>query len=144
MTRTTTTRTSLTVWRKGQLRDLQVTVGEMQPDKQVKAPGKKAPAPSPRPSNALGIAVSNLTSDQLQSQKLQNGVQVDMVEGPAQRAGLQKGDVILRLGDTDIVSAAQFEAMVRKLDPQKSVALLVRRGDTTQFVPLRPRAQADK
>jgi len=92
----------------------------------------------------LGIAVSNLTSDQLQSQKLQNGVQVDMVEGPAQRAGLQKGDVILRLGDTDIVSAAQFEAMVRKLDPQKSVALLVRRGDTTQFVPLRPRTQADK
>jgi serine protease Do len=138
------TRTSLTIWRKGQLRELQVTVGEMQPDKQVKAPGKKAPPPSPRPSNALGIAVSNLSSDQLQSQKLQNGVQVDMVEGPAQRAGLQKGDVILRLGDTDIVSAAQFEAMVRKLDPQKAVALLVRRGDTTQFVPLHPRAQADK
>ncbi len=50
------TRTSLTIWRKGQLRELQVTVGEMQPDKQVKAPGKKAPAPSPRPSNSLGIA----------------------------------------------------------------------------------------
>jgi serine protease Do len=138
------TRTTLTVWRKGQVRDLNVTVGEMQPDRQMKQPGKKAPPPPARPSNALGLAVSNLTAEQLQAQKLQNGVQVDMVDGPAQHAGLQKGDVILRLGDTDIVSAAQFDAIVHKLDPQKTVALLVRRGDTTQFVPLHPRAQVDK
>jgi serine protease Do len=138
------TRTSLTIWRKGQLRELDVTVGEMQPDKQAKQPGKKTqPAPA-RPSNALGIAVSNLSADQLNAQKVHNGVQVDMVEGPALRAGLQKGDIITRLGDTDIVSAAQFDAIVHKLDPQKTIALLVRRGDVTQFVPLHPRASADK
>jgi serine protease Do len=61
------------------------------------------------------------------------------VDGPAARAGLAKGDLILRLGDTDISNAKQFDEVTAHLDPQKMVALLVRRGDNTQFVPLRPR-----
>ena len=60
---------------------------------------------------------------------------------PSLRVGLQKGDIILRVGDTDITSAKQFDDLTSHLDPQKMVALLVRRGDNTQFVPVRPRAQ---
>ena len=72
--------------------------------------------------------------------KLHNGVQIDAVDGPAVRVGLQKGDIVLRVGDTDITSAKQFDELTAHLDSQKMVALLVRRGENTQFVPIRPRS----
>ena len=65
--------------------------------------------------------------------KLKNGVQIDGVDGPAARAGLQRGDIVLRVGDTDITNAKQFADVTAQLDPQKAVAVLVRRGDNTQF-----------
>jgi serine protease Do len=136
------TKATITVWRKGQSRDLPITIAEMQPDKVTKAEAKKPTPPKERaPSNALGIAVSDIPADQKKSLKISNGVQVEAVEGPASRAGFQKGDIILRIGDTDITSAKQFDAVAQNVDPSKMVAVLVRRGDNTQFVPLRPRAQ---
>jgi serine protease Do len=139
------TKSTITVWRKGQSRDLPITIAEMQPDKVAKAETKKTPQPKERaPSNTLGIAVSDIPADQKKSLKVTNGVIVDAVEGPAARAGFQKGDIILRIGDTDITSAKQFDAVAQNVDPSKMVAVLVRRGDNTQFVPLRPRAPAAK
>ncbi len=136
------TKAIITVWRKGQSRDLPITIAEMQPDKVTKAEPKKPAPPKERsPSNALGIAVSDIPADQKKSLKIPNGVQVEAVEGPASRAGFQKGDIILRIGDTDITSAKQFDAVAQNVDPSKMVAVLVRRGDNTQFVPLRPRSQ---
>ncbi|WP_343655632.1 DegQ family serine endoprotease [Paraburkholderia caribensis] len=135
------TKATITLWRKGQTRELPVTVAEMQPDKTAKVDPKKAPTPKPRASNALGVAVSDIPADQMKTLKLRNGVQVDAVDGPAARVGLQRGDIILRVGDTDITSAKQFDEMTSHLDPSKMVALLVRRGENTQFVPVRPRAQ---
>ena len=58
------TKVTLTVWRKGQTRDLPITVAEMQPDKVAKAEQKKTPVPKERASNSLGLAVSDLTADQ--------------------------------------------------------------------------------
>jgi serine protease Do len=135
---------TITVWRKGQTRDLPITIAEMQTDKSAKADQRKTPAPKPRASNALGIAVSEIPADQLKALKLRGGVQVDAVDGPAARVGLQKGDIILRVGDTDISSTKQFDDVAAHLDAQKMVAILVRRGDNTQFVPIRPRTPAQK
>jgi serine protease Do len=111
----------------------------MQPDKTAKADQKKPQPPKQRATNALGVAVSDIPADQLRALKLRNGVQIDAVDGPAARVGLQKGDIILRVGDTDITSAKQFDELSSHLDSQKMVALLVRRGENTQFVPIRPR-----
>ena len=138
------TKATITVWRKGESRDLPITIAEMQPDKVAKAEAKKTPPPKERASNTLGIAVSDIPADQKKALKLTNGVMVDAVEGPAARAGFQKGDIILRIGDTDITSAKQFDAVAQNVDPSKMVAVLVRRGDNTQFVPLRPRAPVQK
>ncbi|PCE27765.1 serine peptidase [Paraburkholderia acidicola] len=135
---------TITVWRKGQTRDLPITIAEMQTEKVAKADQKKPTPAKPRASNALGIAVSDLSADQLKTLKLSSGVQVDAVDGPAVRVGLQRGDIILRVGDTDITGAKQFDEVTSHLDPQKMVALLVRRGDNTQFVPIRPRAAGQK
>jgi serine protease Do len=58
---------------------------------------------------------------------------------------MKKGDIILRIGDADITNTKDFQQIVSRLDPQKVVAVLVRRGDNTQFVPIRPRvAMAQK
>ncbi len=138
------TKATITIWRKGQSRDLPITIAEMQPDKVAKAETKKPTPPKERASNALGIAVSDIPADQKKSLKITNGVTVDAVEGPAARAGFEKGDIILRVGDTDITSAKQFDSVAQNLDPSKMVAVLVRRGDNTQFVPLRPRNAPSK
>ncbi len=139
------TRTSVTIWRKGQSMDLPITVAETPSEKTAKAGGRETPSPKAQPRNPLGVTVSDIPADQQKSLKLKGGVQVETVEGPAARVGLQKGDIILRIGDTDIGSTKDFQQAVAHLDPQKTVAVLVRRGDNTQFVPMRPRvAMAQK
>jgi serine protease Do len=67
------------------------------------------------------------------------GVEITNVgEGPAARAGLRAGDVIVRIGDSDVTGIKQFESVTKALDPNKSVPVFVRRGDATIVVPIRP------
>ncbi len=134
---------TVTIWRKGVSREVPITVVQTQPEKTAKADDQQAPRAVPRPANSLGVTVSDLSADQTKSLKLRSGgVQVEAVDGPAARVGLQKGDIILRVGDTDVSNAKQFEQLAAHLDPKKMVAVLVRRGENTQFVPIKPRAQA--
>jgi serine protease Do len=105
----------------------------------AKTGGHQAPPPKSQPRNPLGVTVNDLSSDRQKALKVAGGVEVQAVEGPAARVGLQKGDVILRIGDTDITNTKDFERAVAHLDPKKAVAVLVRRGDNTQYVPMRPR-----
>jgi serine protease Do len=130
------TRSTITVWRKGASKDIPLTVAELEPEKLTgNAKPKAAPEQTP---NALGLVVSNLSAAQKQELRIDGGVIVDAAAGPAARAGLRPGDVILRLNNTDVTDARQFNALVAKLDPKKMAVALVRRGDASQFVPLRP------
>ncbi|KAF1030360.1 MAG: Periplasmic pH-dependent serine endoprotease DegQ [Burkholderia plantarii] len=133
------TSATVTIWRKGTSRDLPIMIAEVPAEKTAKTDTRQSQPAKPRQSNALGLSVSDLSPDQLKTAKLANGVRVEAVEGPAARAGVQRGDIVVRVGDTDITSAKQFVDLSAKLDPKKMVAVLVRRGDNTQFIPLRPR-----
>jgi serine protease Do len=130
------TRATVTIWRKGASRDLTLTVAEVEPDKVAKAEEKK-PKPA-QVANALGLSVSDLTDAQKKELKIDFGVQVELAEGNAARVGIRPGDMIQRLNNTDIKEAKQFNALVAKLDPKKMAVLLVRRGESSLFVPLRP------
>jgi serine protease Do len=130
---------TLQVWRKGQLRDLTVVVAEMPAEQRAQA--SKPATPASAEPNALGLVTSDLTDTQKRELRIKGGVMVEAVDGAAARAGLRQGDVILSLNNTDLNSSKQFNDLVAKLDRNKAAVLLVRRGDSASFVPVRPAAR---
>ncbi|MBC7488672.1 MAG: Do family serine endopeptidase [Glaciimonas sp.] len=133
------TRGVLTVWRKGASHDISLTITEMKADKADDvATEEKDDAKSTQVANALGLIVSDLKADKKKELQVDGGVLVDSVEGSAARVGLQAGDVIQRLNNTDIKDAKQFNGLVAKLESKRMTVVLVRRGESSQFVPLRP------
>jgi serine protease Do len=130
---------SLTVWRRGSSKELQVVVGEVEPDKTVQKAA--APAEKPPASNAaqfLGFSVSELTDAQRQELRLRGGVRVETVAEPATRAGLREGDIVMAVANTEIKNVKEFEAVLARLDKTKPVAILLRRGEWAQYTLIRP------
>ena len=135
------TRSTVTVFRRGQLKDLTVVVGEVEPEQRQASRRPAANEGKAVPSGAtkqLGLTLSDLTDAQRTQLKLKGGVRVDSVDGPAARAGLRDGDVILALGNTEVGSVKDFEAVASKLEKGRAVSLLVRRGEWAQYVVIRP------
>jgi serine protease Do len=135
----------VSVWRKGATRELSVTVAEMQPEQQARTGGgnrpPQGPAPGAQQSNALGLVVADIPEERRTQLRIKNGVLVETAEGAAARAGLRPGDVILSLNNQDVTGAKQFNEAVSKLDRTKTHIMLVRRGESAQFVPIRPQGQ---
>ena len=88
--------------------------------------------------NSSTSNLPDLTEAQRRELKLKGGVRIEAAEGPAARAGLREGDVLLSIDNTELTGAKQFESLVGKLDKARSVTVLVRRGDTVRFVILKP------
>jgi serine protease Do len=133
-------RASVTVWRRGSQLELPVTVAELRDDDAApgKGPQPKKPAPQ-APTNALGLQVSDLTAAQKRDMKAATGVMVDAADGRAAAAGIQEGDLVLQVNNVEITGAAQFNALVAKLDPKKTVALLVQRDKASRYLVIKPR-----
>jgi serine protease Do len=66
------------------------------------------------------------------------GVRVDAVEGPASRAGLREGDVILSIDNTEVADTKQFAAIASKAEKARAVSVLVRRGEWVNYLVIRP------
>lgn len=130
---------TVSVWRKGAAKDIIVTVGEAEADKPAQKVEKKAK--KEKAENYLGLIVSDLSDAQKRNLPNNNGVVIDTADGLAGGSGLRTGDIILMMNNVDIKDAKQFDAMAAKLDPKKSVVLLVRRGEVSQFLVIRPAAQ---
>lgn len=133
------TKSTLTVFRRGASKELSVVVAEVEADKQV-AKAVEAPA-KPKGSKAaqsLGLMVSELTESQRAELKVKGGVVVEASTDAAARAGVQEGDVILQVANTQITDLKSFEAVVGKLDKSKPVLLLVRRGNLAQLLVIKP------
>ncbi|MBU3720532.1 MAG: DegQ family serine endoprotease [Burkholderiaceae bacterium] len=133
-------RVTAQVWRKGGMKELTVSVGEMEPDRVAKAAGKPAPTTPSVAANWIGLAVVDLTEARRTELKIKAGVLVEVADGAAARAGIRQGDVLISVNNTDITSAKQFGDVVNKLDKTKPLVALVRRGDGALFIPVRPTA----
>ncbi|MBC8450700.1 PDZ domain-containing protein, partial [bacterium] len=55
------------------------------------------------------------------------------------RAGLEAGDIVVRIGNTDIEDVKEYrEAMAKYEGVEKALALMVQRGAHTYFVAVKP------
>jgi len=74
----------------------------------------------------LGVFPSRIQETEESQGILINGV---WPESPAETAGLQKGDLLTSIGDTQVIKAAKGLEAMGSLHPEDSVELTVKRGD---------------
>jgi serine protease Do len=88
----------------------------------------------------LGVAVADLTTEQRSELGLESGgvVVTGVGDGPAAEAGIRRGDVLLRLGQSPIENTRQLRELVAAAPANKPIPILVRRGDSTLFLALEP------
>jgi len=129
---------TVTIWRKGGAKDIVITVAEADAEKSPVKTGKQKPEPS---ANVFGLSITDLTEVQKRDARVSGGVILESAEGGAARAGLQAGDIITRIFNADIKDAKEFAAVMAKVDQKKPVLLLVKRGDVSKFVAVRPTNQ---
>jgi serine protease Do len=127
----------LKIIRDKEAKEFTVKVGELKEEDSTEAGGSS--------SEDLGLAVQTLTpelAENLNLDKGLKGVVVTQVEpgGPAAEAGLRRGDVILEVNRKPVKNAAAYQKAVRELGKGKSLLFLVRRGDNTIFLALKPPA----
>ena len=130
----------MTVFRRGAQKELGITVGELEPEQTE----RRAAAPESNRSQApsvvqsLGLTLKELTPTQKKELNLRGGVRVDAAEGPAARAGLREGDVIVAIDNVETYTVEALEAALAKAEKGKSVNVLFRRGEWAQYTLIRP------
>jgi serine protease Do len=126
----------VTVFRRGALKDLNITVAEVEAEKvAASATEKKALVAS---AQQWGLTVSDLTDAQRRELRVRGGVRVDAAADAAARAGIREGDLILAIANIEVTSLKEFERILARVDKSRPVSVLIRRGDGAQYVLIRP------
>jgi len=127
---------TLKIIRQGETKSLDFKVGLLPDEADKLAEAKVAPK---LPHNRLGVNVIDLTDAQRETLQIaKNGVLVqDVAKGTAKDAGIQRGDVILRIQNNVVRDAADFEKIVTKLAAGKSVAILIQRQGSPVFLAIK-------
>ena len=124
------------VWRKGESKEIHLTVGEMPVDTQVVAQGK--PGAAGEAVVRLGLVVSELGADQKNELQVKGGLVVEEVKGSAAaRADLRRGDIILAIGNAEVASIEQLNEILKQMPKGRSIALLVRRDEASYYLALK-------
>jgi serine protease Do len=129
------TEVKLEVWREGASRTLTLTMGE-QRDTAREPPPPEGAGPQAPGSGRLGLAVSELPPAGRRALGVDYGLVVQRVQGPNAEAPLQQGDVIVAINGRRFSSLEEFNRQVAELAQGGRVALLVRRGDASLYVPM--------
>ncbi|MGN8197922.1 Do family serine endopeptidase [Salinisphaera sp. RV14] len=127
----------LKILRNGKTRTEQVTVAALPARLQGGAGGPGGPKDQPRPNKPpFGLTLESLNTKQRRALGLERGgVRVTGVApGPAARAGLHAGDVILSVGSTDVEDRRTLLDALRQADGP--VALLVLRDGVRLYLPM--------
>ncbi|WP_244073721.1 DegQ family serine endoprotease [Nitrosomonas sp. PY1] len=129
---------SIQVWRDGSIKTVKVEVGEIPSDdvaenRKSKQKSKKEPI-----TNRLGLALSELTSQQKKQLDVTNGLLVEGIQpGIASRSGIRVGDIILGFNSKDVKNTEHFNEMLNQVPNGKNIALLVKRGDVINFITMK-------
>lgn len=120
------------ILRDGVKKSMKVKIAELEEDRQVVKVKEVVPT------DDLGITVEELTQSDLDQLGLENGLLVKEVEqdSPAEESGLQPGDILVSINRQPLESAEQLESLAKNLPREKSLPILVQRGDSRTFMPL--------
>jgi serine protease Do len=132
---------TLRVLRSGKERDIQITIGKL-PEEDIELAAADSPAPEPKEIGQLGLTVLDIASDVREELGLdaEGGALVSSVSpGPAEDAGVRRGDIVLMFDGVDVKNAAHLRELIEETGDKRSVAVLVRRGDSPMFMALRLR-----
>jgi serine protease Do len=121
---------SLKIWRQGETRELNASLGEAPAEKIAKAESE----PKTK-SGKLGLSLRPLTDEERKQIEAESGLLVEESEGPAARAGVQAGDVILAFNNQPVKTVDQLRRLVDR--SRGSVALLIQREGNKIYVPIR-------
>ena len=127
----------LQIYRNGQMKDVDVTLGEF-----PEQPGEAAGAQAGAGAVLQGLQVQNLTPElasQLGVKSTQTGVVVTAVDpsSPAAVAGVQSGDLIEEVDHKPVHNVNEYQEAARSSGNQ-AVLLLINRGGTTHYVIVQP------
>lgn len=129
---------SVELWRKGAAQSLNVLVVKMPEEVKLAANSGKLNEDVGQNIAKLGLSLSELSRPQLQELQLASGLLVLEVKGAAARAaGLQRGDVILAIGNLPLRSLKQLNELLKPIAVGRNVALLIKRGESTSYVAIK-------
>ena len=135
----------LSLWRNGEKMSLHVTTGKMPSRKQLASRNSDAMPGGVFHSDALGAELAALTAarrgDLDIADDIDGVVIVGIEQGPAMDQGLRRGDIIRKVGNTDVTSPPQVDALIREITGdggKKAALLLINRHGRDLFIGLKP------
>jgi len=129
---------SVDLWRKGVAHRLDVVVAKMPEEEKLTLNNARLSEDVGLNVARLGLLLSELTKPQLQQLQLTGGLLVQDVKGSAPRAaGIQRGDVILAIGNMPLRSLKQLNELLNSVALGRNVALLIKRGESASYVAIK-------
>ena len=86
----------------------------------------------------LGLQATDLTVAQKKRLGIDHGVVVTASSNPSFESGIRRGDVILRIGNSDVTSQKDFQNLLAKAGNRKTIVLLIQRNNMISYVPVKP------
>jgi serine protease Do len=125
----------LEIWRQGHRQTVSARLGDAQDRDTAAAATGGDDGPGAAAAGRLGLALRPLQPQERREAGSDGGLLIERSSGPAARAGVQPGDLLLAINGTPITSAEQARRLVAQAG--KSVALLLQRDGERIFVPVR-------
>ena len=136
----------LEIWRNRKAQKLSVVTAELQDEDPRTAErayrGQPAPQAEESVATRTGLSVQPLPAAQLQKLGVKFGLLVRAAQGPAAKAGLQPGDVIVGVGGEELGSIRQLQQALDATGNGQSLALRVLRQGAPLFLALQPEKAA--
>jgi serine protease Do len=129
---------TVTVWRDGKRKSLEVTLGSLPTEEKVAmAESEEVDDGTPK----LGVTLSALSKEARKHYNLSDdevGVLIVDVarNSPAAKHGIRRGDIIARIGQTEVSKPDQVVSAVKRAarEEHKTVLLLIKRDGISRFV----------
>jgi len=130
-------KTPVKIIREGTTRTLEVTIGELPPEEEIGLAATEKPGTTRE--KRLKLVLEDLSNEQRKKLNLDDhGVLVQEVEeGPAQKAGVLEGDVILQIDSKKVKDSKHFKELVAQIPERKAVPVLIQRKGGPIFLALK-------